>query len=82
MLDARGYLYGRHTAPHDIQVRELGSGRARVETAASLGIRFDTAPSIGLDDGIHATRMLWPRMWVDGGKCNAGIEALAHYRRD
>ena len=82
VLDKRGYLYGRHTAPHDIEVRELGSGRSRVETAASLGIRFETAPSIGIDDGIHATRMLFPRMWFDERKCAAGLEALRHYQRE
>lgn len=82
VLDKRGYLYGKHTAPHDIQVRELGSGRSRVETAASLGIRFETAPSIGLEEGIHATRMLFPRMWFDAAKCKPGLEALAHYRRE
>ncbi len=81
VLDRRGYLYGRHTAPHDIAVRELGSGRSRIETAASLGIRFDVAPSIGLEEGIHATRMLFPRMWFDGKKCDVGLEALRHYRR-
>jgi hypothetical protein len=82
VLDKRGYLYGRHTAPHDIEVRELGSGRSRVETAASLGIRFETAPNIGVDDGIHATRMLMARMWFDERKCAAGLEALKHYQRE
>jgi hypothetical protein len=82
MLEKRGYLYGKHTAPHDIQVRELGSGRSRVETAASLGIKFETAPSIGLEDGIHATRMLFPRLWFDQTRCKAGLEALAHYQRE
>jgi hypothetical protein len=82
VLDKRGYLYGRHTAPHDIEVRELGSGRSRVETAASLGIRFETAPNIGVDDGIHATKMLMPRMWFDEKKCSAGLDALKHYQRE
>jgi hypothetical protein len=50
-------IYGRHIAPHDIQVRELGSGRSRIETAESLGIRFEIAPQMGLEDGINAVRM-------------------------
>lgn len=82
VLDRKGYLYGRHTAPHDIAVRELGSGRSRIETAATLGIKFETSPSIGLDEGIHATRMLFPRLWFDAKKCGPGLEALAHYRRE
>ena len=82
VLDRRGYLYGRHTGPHDIQVRELGSGRSRIETARSLGIEFLVAPQIGLEEGIHATRMLLPRMWFDEKRCKAGLEGLVHYRRD
>lgn len=80
VLQARGYTYGRHWAPHDIQVRELGSGRSRVEVAASLGIRFDVTPNIGIDDGIHALRMLFGRLWFDAERCKVGIEALANYR--
>ena len=82
VLDKRGYLYGRHMGPHDIQVRELGSGRSRIETARTLGIEFQVAPSIGLEEGIHATRMLFPRMWFDQERCKAGLEGLNHYRRE
>jgi hypothetical protein len=81
VLDKRGYSYGRHVAPHDIRVREMGSGRSRIETAASLGIKFDIAPNNGLEDGIHAVRMLFPRLWIDETKCAVGLEALASYRR-
>ena len=36
----------------------------------------------GLEDGIHATRMLFPRLWFDQTRCKAGLEALAHYQRE
>lgn len=82
VLRDKGYLYGQHWAPHDIQVKELGSGRSRLETAASLGIKFQIAPNIGIEDGIHAARMLFPRCWFDAVKTKPGMEALQHYRRD
>lgn len=82
VLKERGYSYGQHWAPHDIQVRELASGRSRLEAAAALGIRFHVAPRLGVEDGIHAARLLFPRCWFDGDKCKAGLEALQHYRRD
>ena len=82
VLKQKGYTYGTHWAPHDIQVRELASGRSRLEAAASLGIRFQVAPNVALEDGIHAARMLFPRCWFDSEKCKAGLEALQHYRRD
>ncbi len=82
VLTAKGYTYGQHWAPHDIQVRELGSGRSRIETAASLGIKFNTCPNIPIEDGIHAARMLIPRCYFDEGRTQKGLEALQHYRRD
>jgi phage terminase large subunit len=82
VLKDKGYTYGTHWAPHDIAVRELGSGRSRVETAATLGIQFNICPNIPIEEGIHAARMLFPRCWFDETKCQAGLEALQHYRRD
>ena len=80
MLSEKPYVYERHWAPHDIQVRELGSGRSRLEVAAGLGIRFDITPNIGVKDGIDALRMLLPRCWIDSKKCALGLEALKAYR--
>jgi len=82
VLKAKGYSYGAHYAPHDIQVRELASGRSRLEAAQSLGIHFRVTPNIALEDGIHAARMLFPKVWFDAEKCKPGLEALQHYRRD
>lgn len=82
ILKSKGYVYGTHTAPHDIQVKEFASGRSRLEAAQSLGLTFQVAPKVSLDDGIHAARMLFPKCWFDEQKCKAGIEALQHYRRD
>lgn len=80
MLQDRGYIYGRHIGPHDIAVRELGSGRSRIEVAASLGIKFEIAPNVALEDGIHAARLWLSRCFVDETKCKAGLEGLQHYR--
>jgi phage terminase large subunit len=87
MLRELPYVYGTHHAPFDIEVRELGTGRSRKETAAKLGLKFKTVDRIGSDDqseleeGIHATRMLFPRLWFDQTNCQAGIDALTRYRR-
>ena len=80
VLNERGYTYGEHWAPHDIQVREVGSGRSRLETAAGLGIRFKVTPNLPVQDGINAARMLLPRCWFDRRKTLALREALAQYR--
>lgn len=82
ILDQRGYKYGDHWAPHDIQVRELGSGKSRIETAKMLGIQFRIVPNLGIDDGINAVRNTIPRCWFDAKKCELGLQALRNYRKE
>ena len=82
VLSRKGYNYGRHIVPHDAEVRELGSGKSRVEIAHSLGMRFEVLRAMKLEDGINAARMLFPRCYFDDTKCAAGLEALQNYRWD
>ena len=81
VLTERRYLYGTHNAPHDIEVRELGSGKSRREVAWDLGLNFRVVPNLPLEDGIHAAQMLLPRIWIDREACKAGLEALRQYHR-
>ncbi len=81
VLQERSYVYGEHWAPHDIRVRELGTGKSRLETARNHGIAFRIVRDIGIDNGIDAVRLLLPRCWFDGEKCRAGLEALTFYRK-
>ena len=88
LLSDKGYTYGTHWAPHDIAVKELGTGKSRLETAASFGIRFQITPRITgaagveVEEGIAAARLLFACCWFDAEKCQGGIEALLNYRRD
>jgi hypothetical protein len=82
VLDKKNYKYGRHLAPHDAAVKEFGSGKTRIESAASLGIKFEVVPQMRLEDGINAARLTFPRCYFDETKCKAGIEALQNYRWD
>lgn len=82
-LASKPYIYERHLLPHDVAVRELGSGRSRLETLFSLGV--SPARQVGshsVADGINAVRMVIPRAWFDAEKCAAGIKALRNYRRE
>lgn len=82
VLDSKPYNYGRHIAPHDIRVREFGSGLTRIEKARQLGIRFNVADDIGLFDGIEAVRSTLPRIWIDEGNCSQLLKALENYRQE
>lgn len=81
-LQSRPYVYGTHYLPHDVEVRELGTGKSRKEVLEGLGVSVTVCPNIPIADGIQAVRMLLPTSWFDGVKCKDGIEALRMYRRD
>jgi hypothetical protein len=83
VLKRAPYNYSRHIGPHDIEVRELGTGKSRKETAEEMGLRpFEVAPKLEVQDGIEAVRNLLPRCWFDAEKCADGIRALKNYRKD
>jgi len=62
-------------------VRELGTGKSRVEVLAELGIRAQICPNIPIEDGIQAARMLLATCWFDKLRCGKGLDALRTYRR-
>jgi hypothetical protein len=81
VLADRPYAYAGHHFPHDVQVRELGTGRSRIETLRELGIEPDVVQKLPIEDGIEAGRALIPLCWFDEEKCAAGLEALVSYHR-
>ena len=76
------YIYSRHFAPHDIAVRELGTGKSRLEVAKSLGINFEVARMLEIQDGIQAVRNVLGRCWFDKIKCERGLSALRSYHKE
>ena len=81
VLEDKGYAYERHIAPHDIQARELGTGKSRLEVSAELGIDFEVAPKLEVDHGIESVRNVLPYCWFDREKCKLGIDAMRQYRK-
>ena len=81
-LHSKDYYYGRLIAPHDIAVRELGSGMSRLEKARELGLDFEIAPRLSINDGIEAVRTTLPRCWIDEKKCSQLIKSLENYRKE
>jgi hypothetical protein len=79
-LDRKPYSYGDHFLPHDVEVRELGSGRSRLEQLRSLGLEARVVPRLSVEDGIAAARSILGRCWFDETKGARGIKALKNYR--
>lgn len=76
------YTYGEHYAPHDIQVRELGTGVTRQETARNLGIHYNTVAQLSVQEGIDALRMRFPTLWFDREKCELLLKRLRRYHKE
>ena len=82
-LNKKPYAYDRHYAPHDIAVRELGTGVSRLESARKLGFNFQqVARPDNKEDGINAIRQVIPRAWFDKTKCKRGIAGLKGYKKE
>lgn len=82
VLQNKPYVYGKHIAPHDIAVREFGSGMTRIDKARQLGITFTIAPDLSIMDGIEAVRSTLPRVFIDEVRCAQLIKALENYRQE
>lgn len=68
--------------PHDVEVREMGTGKSRKEVLQEAGLEITVAPRLSVADGIQAVRRLLPRCWFDKDKTKQGVNALRNYRRE
>jgi phage terminase large subunit len=83
ILKEKGYNYGSHYLPHDVEVRELGTGVSRLETLRSLGLTdIRVVPKLGLQEGINAVRTFFNKFWFDKEKTTVGLRALKSYHKE
>lgn len=83
ILRDKGYDYGGHFAPHDLAVRELGTGISRKDKAAELGINFEIIPTNrDVMGGIENVRDMLDYAWFDEAKTAEGVKALENYRKE
>ncbi|BEM41784.1 phage terminase large subunit [Serratia marcescens] len=91
VLKDRGYEYGDHWGPHDIDNREFGSdAKTRRELAREgydidgkkYSIAFKVVPKIGVDEGIEQVREILPHCAFDEVRCADGLVALENYRKE
>ena len=79
VIDEKPYTYSKHIAPHDIRVREIGTNKSRWETAKEMGLEFDIAPKLSVEDGIEQVRRMLPKCYFHKSNCKKLIEALKSY---
>ncbi len=82
-LNKKGYRYGGHYGPHDLAVRELGTGLSRSDVARQYGINFETIPRISNHaEGVQAVRQFLPTCWINEEACAQGVLCLDNYRKE
>ena len=84
VLQDKGYIYDQYIFPHDIRVRELGSGKSRLEILEGMGIHADKteiAPQLLIEDGIQLVRTMLDKCYFDEEKCEKGIDCLLNYSK-
>lgn len=83
ILRDKGYNYESHILPHDVRVKELTTGKSRLEVLRNLGLNnIHIAPMLGIEDGIQQVRTLIPNCYFDEQKCERGLDALMQYHRE
>lgn len=82
VIKSKPYLMNKYVAPHDVKVKEWGSGMTRLEKAKSMGIPFTVAPDLSIMDGIEAVRSAFSKIWIDEERCKPLIKALEGYRQE
>jgi hypothetical protein len=83
-LKTKPYIYGNHHFPHDIENKELGTGRSRLEILQNfLGSQnCKVIKNISIKDGIEAVRIIFNRCWFDKDKTQHLLDALASYTQE
>ena len=81
-LEKRGYRYGTDYIPHDGRTRNFQTGKSTEELLTAMKRSPYVLPMTGIEEGIKAARMVWPKTYFDKHKAARLLECLKRYRRD
>ena len=93
VLKDRGYNYGKHVAPHDVDNRTLGAQDAKslkdqaregyLIDGVKMSINFETVKrTSSVNTDIEQVRQILLLCEFDAIKCDDGLKALEAYRKD
>lgn len=81
-MNNSGYNIARVFCPHDIRVKELGTGKTRLARLRELGVESITVlPRLPILDGIERVRAALHHMWIDS-KCTYTMGCLQNYSKE
>lgn len=80
-LKAKGWNSGTDWLPHDGRAKSLQTGKSPKEVLEALGRSVEIVDEIGVEEGIHAARLMFPRCYFDKDNTSGLTNALKRYRR-
>lgn len=80
-IEKRAYRLGKDFIPHDGRAKDFKTGKSTEEILKALGRRVVVLSADGVEEGIKAARMMFPRLYIDADKCARLLECLKRYRR-
>lgn len=81
LLNKMPYNWGKDYLPHDGNTKDFKTGQSTAEILRKFGRKTAQTPNIGVENGIKAARMIFPRVWFNKSKTERLIECLKRYRR-
>lgn len=80
-LSKLDYRWGTDFIPHDGAAKDFKTGQSAQEILMQLGRKPTVLKKADIEQGIKATRLMFPRLYVDSDKCSRLIDCLKRYRR-
>lgn len=84
-MRSKGYNYGKHFAPHDIEVRDLSAevqGSTRRDVARQKGVDYEVVEKVPTHDGINAARASFSLLWIDKTKCEMFLKRIRRFHKE
>jgi phage terminase large subunit len=80
-LEANKYRWGFDFLPHDGAAKDYKTGKSAEEILRSLKRNPRIVPQIGIEQGIKATRLIFPRLYIDSDNASRLVDCCKRYRR-
>lgn len=82
-LLTKKYTYGKLVLPHDAKVRDISTGKTRVQMFYSLGFKnIVVVPKVGTKmESINAARVALKKCYFDEKNCAQGLKCLSNYQK-
>lgn len=81
LIEKKPYRWGDDWIPHDGNAKNIQTGKSAKEMLQAMNRRPRIVEDIGVEPGIKAARMMFPRVYFDEAKTGVLVNHLKRYKR-